>query len=669
MSEILAPAGSFEALTAAVRSGADAVYFGTGNFNARRNAENFSGNSLKEAVDYCHLHGVKCHVTLNTLVSDREMNEFTETVKRTCECNADALILQDLAAAKIVREICPDIEMHASTQMSTGTLEGLKLLKKLGFKRAVLPRELSKKEIRYLAENSPIDLEVFVHGALCMCVSGQCLMSAVLGSRSGNRGLCAQPCRLPFGAENGTGHDLSLKDLSLIEELRELSDMGIVSFKIEGRMKRPEYVSAAVTACRESLDGSYSAQRKEELKALFSRQGFTRGYYDNMPGREMFGTRDKENVTSATKELLNKYSLIFAKETADRQADFRFTARLGESPVLKAECGDVTAEVKSDFVCEKAINKKLDADAVSVQLGKCGGTAFRAGKIRCDIEDGISVPLSVINSLRREAIENLSSEIIKRDRVIKDFIPEAKPDREHTKNELYLVFYKPGNMPADIKADKIFLPLGAQTNGSFGAFIPRGIFFNSREILTALENSPSEYVLCNTPDAVALALETGKKITAGPFMNIFNSISLAEYEKLGINEAVLSYELTAKEISLLSSSLKRGAVIYGRTPLMLTRNCPVRNGKTCAECKKHGVITDRLGIEFPVICGNGFSEILNSRPTYMLDRADEIKNTDFDMLVFTDESKTEIHRIINSYYSKEKPVGEFTRGLFTRGVE
>lgn len=237
--EILAPAGSFEALTAAVRSGADAVYFGTGNFNARRNASNFSGDDLQRAVDFCHERNVKVHITLNTLVKDSEMSELKESVRRICKSGADALILQDLGVLRVVKDICPDIELHASTQMSVGTLDGIRTLADLGFSRAVLPRELSKDEIKYLCENSPIELEMFVHGALCMCVSGQCLLSAFLGPRSGNRGLCAQPCRLPFAAENGTGHDLSLKDLSLIEYAPILSKMGISSFKIEGRMKRP----------------------------------------------------------------------------------------------------------------------------------------------------------------------------------------------------------------------------------------------------------------------------------------------------------------------------------------------------------------------------------------------------------------------------------------------
>lgn len=263
--EILAPCGSEEALTAAVRSGADAVYFGAGDFNARRNADNFDSDALTRAAALCRAHGVRFHITLNTLVADSQLADLQKTVARICCISADALIVQDLGVLRLVRQMCPDMELHASTQMSVGTHAGLSLLHSCGFARAVLPRELSKSEIAALCADKPLELEMFVHGALCMCVSGQCLLSAMLGSRSGNRGLCAQPCRLQFAAEGGTGHDLSLKDLSLLENAGTLASLGIDSFKIEGRMKRPEYVAAAVTACKSALEGSYSAQQKSEL--------------------------------------------------------------------------------------------------------------------------------------------------------------------------------------------------------------------------------------------------------------------------------------------------------------------------------------------------------------------------------------------------------------------
>lgn len=673
-SEILAPAGSFDALVAAVRSGADAVYFGTGNFNARRNAGNFVDEDFEKAVEFCHLHGVKCHITLNTLVGDNELDELKSTLKRICQAKADALILQDLGVVKIAREICPDIELHASTQLSTGTLEGLKLLKGLGFTRAVLPRELSKREIEYIAKNSPLELEMFIHGALCMCVSGQCLLSAMLGSRSGNRGLCAQPCRLPFSAQNGIGTDLSLKDLSLVEELNELSRIGIKSFKIEGRMKRPEYVAAAVTACREAIENKYSNERKEELKALFSRSGFTKGYYESKLGKEMFGVRQKENVTSATNELLKKYAKIYEKEKAVHTVDFVFTAYENEQPTLSAKVGNISAFVSAEIVCEKAINKPLTEEKVIAQLQKCGGTVFGAGKIECEIGENISIPLSAINQMRREILDEISNKIINQKQyTINNDINNTIKNRVTDGKKTYICFYDEKQIPNNIKADKLFLPFDVDESiiekYNAGIMLPRGVFHNSLELTEKLKHSKAKYALCNTLDAVKIAKNAQKEIVAGPFLNIFNSISAGEIKNLGINEAVLSYELTVNQIANIKADIKRGCVVYGRTPLMLTRNCPIKNGKSCAECKRKSKLTDRKGIEFPIMCQNGFSEMFNSRPTYMLDRLNEIKNTDFDMLVFTYESKSEIKEILNSYKLGKSPIKEFTRGLFYRGVE
>ena len=270
--EILAPAGTYEALIAAVRSGADAVYLGTSAFNARMKAENFAGEKLKEAVDYCHARNVKVHITVNTLLLDREIKEALDTIKLIAESGADAVILQDLGMAYLFRQCAPDIERHASTQMSVGTLSGVRLLDELGYKRAVLPRELSKSEIKEIKDNCTAEIEIFVHGALCMCVSGQCYMSSIFGARSGNRGLCALTCRLPFKVCGGnTDSALSLKDLSLAKRIGELEEVGVCSAKIEGRMKRPEYVAVAVSACAHARDGDDAPfGLYEDLRRVFS---------------------------------------------------------------------------------------------------------------------------------------------------------------------------------------------------------------------------------------------------------------------------------------------------------------------------------------------------------------------------------------------------------------
>lgn len=671
--EILAPVGSVETLKAAVLSGADAVYFGLGSFNARRNAQNFSNEEAKQAIKYCHSRGVKVHITLNTLIKDMEIKEAIEAVKTICQLGADAVIVQDLGLAKVIKTVCPDIEMHASTQMSVGTLQGLYELKKLGFTRAVLPRELSFEEIKELCEKAPIDLEIFIHGALCMCVSGQCLMSAVLGSRSGNRGLCAQPCRLPFKVQKGTGHDLSLKDLSLIEHIPELAKIGICSFKIEGRMKRPEYVSAVVSACKKSINDNYTSLVRKDLSDLFSRSGFTDGYYENELGRDMFGFREKENVQSATKELLAKYSSLYEKEQARFNIHFTFQGKIGENAILNADCNGHNVSVHSEMLCEEPINRPISVERIKDSLSKCGGTQFAVENIEIKGEVDYSLPVSALNSMRRSALEALENQIC--GQVEKKLHPAPVPTDIHSRNErnIYCRFDNANQIPKNIDADLIFVPLGTDDkvvkDKKYGIELPHGMFGNGEKVEQMLLFSSAEICLCHTLDAVAVAKKCKKKIVVSPSLNIFNSLSMDTVKELRISEAIVSNECTVENFKKISSPIPKGITVYGKIPLMLTRNCPVKNGKTCAECKRESEITDRMGIKFPVRCHMGYSEILNSRPIYMADRLHEIPNCDILFFNFTTETKQEITDVMNAYYNEEKPQGEFTRGLLYRGVE
>lgn len=671
--EILAPAGSEEALKSAVLSGADAVYFGMGNFNARRNAQNFTDEQLKNAIEYCHARGVKVHITLNTLIKDAELAEVYDSIRKIASLGADAVIVQDLGVARAVKEICPTLPMHASTQMSVGTLEGLYELEKLGFSRAVLPRELSFSEIKYLCEHSPIELEIFIHGALCMCVSGQCLMSAVLGSRSGNRGLCAQPCRLPFKAEKGTGHDLSLKDLSLIEHIPKLAEMGICSFKIEGRMKRPEYVSAAVKACKQSAKGEYKFETELDLKNLFSRSGFTDGYFADKRGRDMFGYREKENVQSATKELLNKYAINYEKEAPRYKVSFKFGGKIDEKAFVIAECNGNSVKAESEMLCETPINRPISVERIQDALKKCGGTQFEAESVEILGEVDYSLPVSALNSMRRAVLELLENEISGECK--RALFPSPVPTEIESENrrEIYCRFDSAEQIPRNIDADLIFVPLGTddeiiKENG-YGVELPHGMFGNGEKVEKLLMKSSAEYCLCHTLDAAAIAKKCSKTVVASPSMNILNSLSMDTAKKLGIDKVIVSNECTLEKFPKISSSIPKGITIYGRTPLMLVRNCPVKNGKSCAECKRQSEITDRKGIKFPVRCHMGYSEILNSRPTFMADRMREIPPCDILFFNFTTESKREVERILNAYENEEKPTGEFTRGLLYRGVE
>lgn len=671
--EILAPVGSEETLKAAVLSGADAVYFGLGNFNARRNAQNFTDGQIENAIKYCHSRGVKVHITLNTLIKDCELSSVVDTIEKICTCGADAIIIQDLGVARLVREICPQIEMHASTQMSTGTLDGLKMLHELGFSRAVLPRELSFDEIEYLAKHSPIDLEVFIHGALCMCVSGQCLMSAVLGSRSGNRGLCAQPCRLPFKAENGTGHDLSLKDLSLIEHIPELSKMGICSFKIEGRMKRPEYVSASVKACKKSLLGEYNFDVQKDLSDLFSRSGFTDGYYQNKLGRDMFGFREKENVQSATKKLLNKYAINFEKELPRYDIDFEFSGKIGEKATLIAKYENYTVKAESEMLCESPINRPIAKERIIDSLKKCGGTQFNANSVDIIGKIDYSLPISALNQMRRNVLSKLTLALLgESEREIHDAPTPSNIVSDDEKN-IYCRFDNAGQIPESAKDYICFVPLGTDDEiikeNSFGVELPHGMFGNAKKAEKMLSSSSAYFTLCHTLDAVALAKKCGKKVIASPSLNILNSHSMDTAKKLGVDEAIVSNECTLDNFKNISAPIPKGITVYGRIPLMLTRNCPVKNGKSCAQCRRNSEITDRMGISFPVKCFMGYSEILNSRPIYMADRIKEIPPADILFFNFTTESTKEVKEILDAYENEKKPQIEFTRGLLYRGVE
>lgn len=678
--EILSPAGKVDSLLAAIRCGADAVYFGTRDFNARKNADNFSNEDVPEAVSLCHAVGAKAYITMNTLISDSEMGKAVETLKRICHYGTDALILQDIGFSSIVRKFAPGVLMHASTQMSVQTAYGMNMLKEMGFVRAVLPRETSLEEIKHIRKKTDIELEHFVHGALCMSVSGQCYLSAMIGSRSGNRGLCAQPCRLPFRAEGSSGHDLSLKDLSLIEDVNTLSDAGVCSLKIEGRMKRPEYVAAAVAACKNAYEGKEDDKIASALRAVFSRSGFTKGYFEHKLGSHMFGTRQKEDVVAA-KDVFPYLERLYDRETPLVPVDFYLTVLEGEKVSLAASARGKNVYVESETIPEKALNKPLTVQSLTQRLSKCGGTYFYANEVEIDLDDGLIVAAGVINSLRREALERLFSALS--ETKPKAFTPSKIeiPVHKAGKKVLYARFDSISHVPDDISdIDTIYIPLYTDKNDILslsskiktGVEIPRGIFGTADKILERLKElkaSGIDLAYCTCLDAVALAREAGMKIHTGFTLNLFNSVSLCEIEKLGAEEATVSCELTLQQIKKLGGNIKRGIIGYGNIPLMLTRNCPVKNGKTCSACGRNSSLTDRMGVEFPVICTNSCSEVLNSRPIYLADRLGEIENVDFITLYFTKESKTETGEIIKKYARGEKPGGEFTRGLYYRGVE
>lgn len=681
--EILAPVGSEEALYAAVRTGADAVYMGCKNFNARIKADNFGDEDIKNAINYCHSHGVKVHITLNTLVSDEEIPAALETVKHVCRWGADVLILQDLGLASLIKKAAPTIERHASTQMSVQTVSGVNFLKDHGFSRVVLPREMTKEEIKNIKDNTDIEIEIFIHGALCMSVSGQCYMSSMFGGRSGNRGLCAQPCRLPFVAEKGTGNDLSLKDLSLIERVEEISRTGVDSLKIEGRMKRPEYVAAAVTAVKSSLEGKLNEDILSKLRAVFSRSGFTDGYFMNNRGRDMFGIRQKEDVTAATNSVLKDLSRLYEKEQGSIGVSFLLSVLENEKVSLSASAMGKTCFAEDDYIPEKALNKPLTKEGLAERIAKCGGTQFYAENIEIDLDEGLIVPASVINNLRRKVLSDLENAI---KGVKVHSFTEVRADypayKASGKPKYNIRVAKLSQIPDNLdNVENLYIPLDFEENlvenvkklpVSLGVEVPRGIFGNEiivEKYLLRAKKCGINIAYCSGIDALAMSKKHGFEIHTGFSMNVFNTASVAFLEDEGVKAVTLSPELTLKKLAKIGGSVKRGIIGYGRLPLMLTRNCPVKNGTDCKDCRSQKYLTDRKNMKFPVVCSFGVSEVLNSQPIYLGDRTDEIENVDYIIFYFTKEKKEICEMIIDAYRKGKGVKGEYTRGLYYRGLE
>lgn len=679
--EILAPAGSKEAVISAVRSGADAVYLGLKDFSARKEAQNFSFEDLKETTAYCHIRGVKVYVTMNTLIFDSELQSALETVKKACECNIDALIVQDIGFANLVHKACPKLPLHGSTQMSVHTLCGAKFLKEMGFKRVVLSREMSREEIKHIADNCDIELEVFVHGALCMSVSGQCYFSAMLGGRSGNRGYCAQTCRLPFKVE-GCDHALSLKDNSIIYYLDNMAEIGVTSAKIEGRMKRPEYVSSAVSACYEKREkGFVSVATMENLKKVFSRTGFTSNYYTGNLGKEMFGYRQREDVVSATEKLFKEIRQNYKDERQSVPLSGVFKGKTGGYPVFKITDGTNSVEIVGDALTETALKVPLTEEKIKDQMTKTGGTPYFFEDIKVEIEENISIPVSSLNKMRRAGVSKISDERdisyhYKFSMPPLDFTPanqhicekrgEVKKVDENISMDYSMVF-----VPIDTdEKDVNFLTSRGQT---VGISVPRGMFGREEKIIESLKQWKSKgirHILCNNLGAVYFGKKLGFTVHGGEFLNITNTASVMWAEEYGLQDILVSIEITDKQINALGGNIKRGVVSYGYIPLMLTRNCPVKSGnRDCKSCKKSGKMQDRKNYEFSLFCDGTVTEVLNTVPVNILQEINKKFSTYFTMEKFYVENYVEKVENYGENNSNSLSKPKYTRGMYYRGVK
>ena len=673
--EVLAPVGGEEQLKAAVRCGCDAVYFGLPDFNARRNADNFAGEGLADTIRYCHDSGVKVYVTINTLVTDSEIEAMHRTVDTAASCGADGIIVQDLAVASYAKRCWPDLPLHASTQMAVCSAEGVKKLQEYGFSRVVLARELTLQEIRSIIEETGADCEVFVHGAHCMSVSGNCYMSSMFGGRSGNRGLCAQPCRLDWKIR-GKDHALSLKDMCYIPHMQDLAEAGVSSLKIEGRMKRPEYVAAAVTACRQALDGG--EPDLETLRRVFSRSGFTDGYLTGKRTVDMFGYRTKEDVTAA-ENVLEDLAAMY-KEAPDVKVPVRFyfEALAGKPARLVASSGDDKAFVGGP-VPALALKVALDEEQIARSLYKTGDTRFKVWKINCNLDPGLFLPASALNAMRREALEILDKE---RNRF---FVRAKKESRvflaaHHPANrpQLRLRFEKASQIPETPEDAILILPvkeiaahpdLARRFGSRLWAELPPLVYgAAARDALEQMLHGlpgPVQDVVCSNIGSVYTAQKHGLKVHGGFELNVLNSEAAEEYGKMDLEDVLISPELAFAKMRQMKGELPRGAILYGYLPLMKCRACPGKTEKGCGSCTGFTVMTDRTGTEFALICRDKqYSEILNSVPVYVCNRS--VPKLDFEELYFTVESTGECRHVLDLYEEKSPADFPRTAGLYFR---
>lgn len=696
MLEILSPAGSPEGVIAAVQNGADSVYVGFGDFNARRNAKNFTTEEFRKASEYCRARGVKIYVTFNTLVSDRELPAIAEQAKIASRYGADAFIVQDLGVLRAVRQAAPEVPVHASTQMSIHNLEGVKLAAAMGISRAVLARELSRKELAYICKYAPIETEVFAHGALCMSHSGQCYMSAVIGRRSGNRGLCAQPCRLNYSTGgHAAEYLLSMKDNCLIDYIEELEKIGVSCIKIEGRMRRPEY-AAIVTGVYSRAVKDKKAPTADDMRALqiaFSRQGFTDGYYLDNQGSDMFGVREEEKkgdqiiFATARKNYLNgEYQRV----------PVRFVGIIKQGEPIKFAAADDKGNNASTqgTIPEPAFHKELTATTLQTQLHKTGGTPFYCVGVRSIVDSGLSVPTAAINEMRRD----LLAELLEKRKYLEprregEFVPGYRYLNSEEKPVLTVSVLKTSQLskemaalkphilyvPAEemVKDKQALAPFLEDPDITVAVRLPRVIFDSEKKAVTALLQEVHEMGIREALVGNLGHLQYVKGLgfeARGDFgLNVFNSQSLKTVKDLGLISATLSFEMRMEAVRDLSKAINTELIVYGRLPLMLTENCIIKCSTGVCACDSFSGLKDRQGASFPVVpeykCRN---VVLNSKKLFLADKMDIMAQIGLwgERLMFTTENANECAAVMKRYLKEgDYEPGTYTRGLYFRGVE
>ena len=694
MLELLAPAGSMEALRAAVQNGANAVYLGCGMFNARQSAKNFTPQTLVEAVKYCHVRGVAVHLTLNTLVSDREMPELIELIRRAAEADVDAFIVQDLGVVQLCRQVAPKVPIHGSTQLTVHSLPGVQFCAALGMSRVVLSRELSREEISYICANSPIEIEVFGHGALCMCYSGQCYLSAAIGGRSGNRGRCAQPCRQSYGYGRWENkYPLSLKDNCLVDYVKDLEEMGVASLKLEGRMKKPEYVATVTAVYRRAInEGVVTDSMMDALYMAFNREGFTDDYYRGKTGPQMFGIRKDEK--DHPKWLQAARQSYENAENPLVDITFRAVVAAAGSSLTVTDPDNRVVKITGP-VPEQARNVALEPAALAQRLSKTGGTPYRCVEVRTQVEPGLTMSAASINAMRRDALNQLTALRARREeptlgKPVK--IPDHLGHRgmpglsvqvtsldqitpKLMKLETVMLY-----VPVHVLLEDSQLCIDLLRRGKIAAVLPRIVHDNElpklRDRLRKLQELGLQEVLVGNVGLMMVARELNLKIRGDFGLNLYNSRAVHLLSKLDLASVTLSFEMTMPQIRDLSKTVPCEILIYGRMPLMVMENCLIHNRTGECTCNTGAAVklTDKTGADFPVIKDGEScrSVLLNGKKLSWLDRQEDLTKLGVwaTRLYFTTENSKEVDRVLSDYvHPGPFDPGACTRGLYLRGVE
>ncbi len=710
--ELLAPAGNMECLVAAALMGADAVYLSGKEFGARSYADNFDREQLKDAVKFCHLRGVKVHVTVNTIVGDKELSALEDYFLYLDKINADALIIQDLGVLRLAKRLAVRSQLHASTQLTVHSLAGAKSAVELGFDRIVLSRELSFEEIKYISDNCGVETEIFVHGAMCMSYSGQCLMSSMLGGRSGNRGKCAQPCRQAYKHnESNAGFYLSLKDMSLANQLDKVIESGAASLKIEGRMKGSAYVGCVVKTYADCLRENRKPTKAEidKMNRIFYRGGQSSGYFDNKIGTDMFTFNKPDNPYKSGSDEVAKQ---VAEEVNKRRDSFKIKL-FGEIEISAGEKirfnirGDgLSACVFGDNIVETASSKPVTEETVLRQIKKTGGSVFEFDDINIIIKNNPFVPLKELNDVRRKALDAAEDIILKKSSLDKIYKEKNINKSNYTTHSQTVNCFGFTASVADISQYRAIIEFEHEHGAQFSYIsVPMYILQNHADELKdnykrivieppaivsdkeydeytngikSLKNIGFERLYVH--NISGLQNDFGFNLHGSWRLNTANSLAACECAENGISSVMPSLELSLPQIrdiakNLHSADVSVEVLVYGYIPLMTTENCIVRNfgDGTCPCGGDTQYMTDRLGKRFPIMRDGEScrSVLLNSCPVFMADKIDDLKKAGVDLvnIRFSIESKDVVKQVCGAYFGiDDYNISEFTRIHFYKGI-